>query len=909
MVAFLWNRGLCYPVVAALLVILATMNVQADWLVRGDANFNGNYIALTPAAGDSAGASWMDQQIDLSADFDITLLVNLGTRDSDGADGLSIVFQNDPAGTGTVGDTSDGGKWIGMYGIYPALCIEIDTWQNSDFNDPSEDHIGIHELRNGGDDLDHGSDPVSVLGNIEDGNNHVLRMVWNSATNTLRVYFDGTQHLTYTNDIVADIFGGDATAWFGLVASTGGAFNLQQFRALAGSAELGVTKTVWPASVDPGDAVSYTVTIQNNSPITAFVTRIEDQLPAGFSYLGPSSGLTSTPPTISGQTLTWNGNWSLAPGQTETLTFVAQSTSTPGTYANIVTVGGNNFSDVSSGATASVIVGSDLSTSTKGVVDVNGGDAEPGDILRYTLTLVETAGHDAASVSVSDEIPADVTDFTVISVPPGATETSTGTGSGANGTGRLQVADISVAAGGSVAIVFEVTIAAGTPDGTSIDNTAVITNPNGVGASPSAVGVIVSQSSNPASGNKPLYFYSADRSLNRTPPPTNESRVRINGGNSDSWVLTPALASSLIVSGDAGEIPVQLWLRSTSSSDVTVSLSLSPVSDILTIGSSWALYTFRIPVSGDSTLSVGDSITLTIQNNSSNRIRFDPYNFGEYSKVDLEAKTVINVDNVTFYDAAYPMGNLITSVVPGQNIYIRSLVSDPFGSYDISSASLFLTTPTGVVMVNNAAMTEVAADANGPFKTFEYLYPDPPDTWPAGFVDGIWTARVTAEEGTEGLVRDTGVGTFRVASPPDIVMLKSVSTESDPVNSGINPMAIPGALMLYTVTVTNTGGSGADSDSIEVTDAIPGDVKLYVGNPILPGGPVIFNDGMPSSGLSYDFSSDIAFYTNSDCTGVRNLWPDADGCDDAVRCMRVNPKGIFNGNGGTFTLQFRVRVH
>jgi hypothetical protein len=33
-----------------------------------------------------------------------------------------------------------------------------------------------------------------------------------------------------------------------------------------------------------------------------------------------------------------------------------------------------------------------LSTSTKSVVDMNGGEASPGDTLRYTITLTESAG-------------------------------------------------------------------------------------------------------------------------------------------------------------------------------------------------------------------------------------------------------------------------------------------------------------------------------------------------------------------------------------------------------------------------------------------------------------------------------------------------------------------------------------
>ena len=43
-----------------------------------------------------------------------------------------------------------------------------------------------------------------------------------------------------------------------------------------------------------------------------------------------------------------------------------------------------------SASDATTVVGPNLSTSTKTVVDQNGGDPDPGDTLRYTLTLVET---------------------------------------------------------------------------------------------------------------------------------------------------------------------------------------------------------------------------------------------------------------------------------------------------------------------------------------------------------------------------------------------------------------------------------------------------------------------------------------------------------------------------------------
>ena len=45
-------------------------------------------------------------------------------------------------------------------------------------------------------------------------------------------------------------------------------------------------------------------------------------------------------------------------------------------------------------------MGSDLSTSTKSVVDLDGGDVEPGDTLQYTINLFESAGRAATGVAL-----------------------------------------------------------------------------------------------------------------------------------------------------------------------------------------------------------------------------------------------------------------------------------------------------------------------------------------------------------------------------------------------------------------------------------------------------------------------------------------------------------------------------
>src|SRR5690606_8160934 len=91
-----------------------------------------------------------------------------------------------------------------------------------------------------------------------------------------------------------------------------------------------------------------------------------------------------------------------------------------------------------------------------------------------------------------------------------------------NGTGYLDVDDITVPADGTSSIVFEVTIDGGADPGDLVANTATVSNPNGPGATPSAPTITVSQSLVPASGNKLLYAYDT-QSLTRTPQPASAS--------------------------------------------------------------------------------------------------------------------------------------------------------------------------------------------------------------------------------------------------------------------------------------------------------------------------------------------------------------------------------------------------
>jgi hypothetical protein len=76
---------------------------------------------------------------------------------------------------------------------------------------------------------------------------------------------------------------------------------------------------------------------------------------------------------------------------------------------------------------------------------------------------------------------------------------------------------------------------------------------------------------------------------------------------------------------------------------------------------------------------------------------------------------------------------------------------------------------------------------------------------------------------------------------------------------------------------------------------------------------VLFIDGSPASGLSYNYVTHVS-YSSVGQAGPFTYTPvpDANGFDAAVRAVRIAPAGAMSGNGGgntSFTVQFRVRVN
>ncbi|MBC3542152.1 T9SS type A sorting domain-containing protein [Rufibacter sediminis] len=198
-----------------------------------------NNYRLTTAETNKRGEVWKTTPIDLSRSFEITFKANFGTLDADGADGIAFAFQRH--GTNPLFAYGQTGEGLGVGngaertgGISPSLVVEFDTWQNTTVSstvEPTYDHLAIFL---NGEERSPVSNVVPMKGtvaaplNVEDGTDHLVKLIWNKTTNLLSVYFDDNLRTSYTSDLVKNVFGNDPLVYFGFSASTGNNFNQQR---------------------------------------------------------------------------------------------------------------------------------------------------------------------------------------------------------------------------------------------------------------------------------------------------------------------------------------------------------------------------------------------------------------------------------------------------------------------------------------------------------------------------------------------------------------------------------------------------------------------------------------------------------------------------------------------------------
>jgi uncharacterized repeat protein (TIGR01451 family) len=590
-------------------------------------------------------------------------------------------------------------------------------------------------------------------------------------------------------------------------------------------AALAVTKS-HAGNFSAGTTASYTLQVANTGgSAVSGTTTVSDTLATGLTYVsGTGTGWSCG---AAGQVVTCTSTASIAAyGSMQPITLTVTVGAGMGTsvdntaaVANTTLNGGN---PVTGNTDTATIVHPDLSSSTKTVVDLDGGDVETGDVLEYTITLVESAGANATGVRVTDTVQSGLAGATVTLLPVGATDNTSGS--------VVDVSGIAVPANGSVQVKFQVTVGS-FATGDPINNTATVDNPAGPDATPAAPLLTYQESQIAVVGAKRLYLRDDDLAtpatqvMDRTMPTgtTTTGGVAVtSAGGQVVWTMSPTIPAGETLELDSGTVTATFPINTGSNTlDLQVNLYRQPGNVLVGTGSrsistpnTVLAETFTIALNGNyAPLTPGQYLTLALVNNTNGNNKdatVYAYN-GSAAMLSFSTSTVVHVDSVDAYSQPYASGNAQRSYYAlGDTVYVRAIGSDPFGGADVGSAEVTIKDAGGNVIAGPAAMTEVATTTAN--RTFEYGFAIPQP----GLL-GSWTASVKAWEGKEGTIYHTGSGAFDVrgrvtldqawgsgAIAADTLLLQ-VTGGADPVDgSSVAPSAAAPATAVATASLPVT---------------------------------------------------------------------------------------------------------
>jgi len=712
------------------------------------------------------------------------------------------------------------------------------------------------------------------------------------------------------------------------------------------------------------DTLRYTITIDDVNNLTVNGITVIDDLPANISLTPNAYTIISSPVTetftagtgVNGTgTLTFTGI-NLAPGTTEQIIFEvkvdtgAQESDSLRNIANI-SDGSSNW-QVDTGDITVTVIKPDLSPSTIEALDKNGGFLESGDVITVLITLDDLYDTDISTLQATLDIPALIDSFSVINSHTGTEIPNS----------YIDIQNISFSNSETPVLEFEFVMEPAAVDGDTFDFSTELT----IGADVWTLVAPTLTVTNPlpaAYGNKALYL--SGSLLSRVPPSSDTIRNFRHGETLD-WVIDHNLQADLeLTAGDMGFDFVITGYRTggvktrfdidliyndnISSGDIVIANTLTAYGNYR-INTQYPL-AFNLNLAGDLTIPKGSTFKLRIYNQSHNNnnnsysqidvnnINPDP-NDDTYSKVTLNAATVINIDSISVWDATYgdPTGsgdgNLLTASQSDTNLFVRAVISDPFGAFDITGAEINITKANGTsydFSPDSNSMVQVddtSDDYTSSIKTYEKQI----TLLETGESIGSWTISIEGFEGLEtgnDQVTHKAISLFNIIPfQPNINLSKSITVLNDPINGDEKPKAIPGAELKYSIITKNTGRGYADDGSIVLRDEIPDDADFYIGNVICVNGegtglgPICYQDGINEneSGLTYNFKGidDLTDHVQFSEGGSDFTYlpvDDGDGYDSKIRFIRISPAGNLNASDKAvsfepqFTFEYQIRLN
>jgi hypothetical protein len=274
----------------------------------------------------------------------------------------------------------------------------------------------------------------------------------------------------------------------------------------------------------------------------------------------------------------------------------------------------------------------------------------------------------------------------------------------------------------------------------------------------------------------------------------------------------------------------------------------------------------------------------------------------------------------TFTNTAYPHISLAKALGAGGRRFTgdQFTVSIASGATTVASTT---TTGTGTTVTGGAiGLTQVTAGTSytlGEVAAAGSLTQYTSTMACTNAATGSTTTLPTTVSGTItpvlGDVVTCTITNTRKAANATLTLVKFSSLISDPINGTTNPKAIPGAIVRYSITVTNTGSLAVDSStattsSLIITDPLPNTVTYDASTP------VSFTNGTTTSGLSAFNAATMVKYSSAAGGGAPFTYTPTAGYDPNVKGLQIVPLGSMAGATSStaqpsFTISFLARIN
>ncbi|HKR67151.1 MAG TPA: hypothetical protein VJZ00_25725 [Thermoanaerobaculia bacterium] len=562
-------------------------------------------------------------------------------------------------------------------------------------------------------------------------------------------------------------------------------------------ADLTVVKT-GPDTALPGDTVTYNITVTNLGDEDATAPQLADNIPAGMTFVSEThdpAWSCSTPAVGAGGLITCN-TATLAVGVNAnfTFSFLIDPLTSPGTeFTNVATVSEPTDPNEENNSSTVVTSTPPPPSSDLGILKTGPSFAAAGSDVTFVLTFTNGGPDPAAGASFSDTLPGTMTfvSLTQTSGPPFPPCTTPAVGAG----GTITCTTAVYPAGSSATFDLVANIPAGTVEGTSFSNVAMV----------------LSDTSDPNSENDSaqttVVVSTADVSVTKT------GSTSVNAAADATYTITvtnagPDTALDMTLTDN---LPVgTTFVSFNQDTGPAGSCGLPAVGTNGTITCTWT--TFPSVTSAQFTLVINSASSTSISNTAT--VATSSADPDTSNNSDTENTTVTQIADLSVTKTGPATGTAGTNIT-----YPISIANA--GPSTATSVSLTDTLPVNTTFVSvNQNTGPVFNCSGGPVVTCTIASLAPASTATFTVVAHINASAPNGSTLTNAV--HIGSATMDTSSGNDDSSVNTtVTTSADlsVVKSGPTN-ATAGTDITYTISIANAGSS--DAATVSLTDALPG---------------------------------------------------------------------------------------